>query len=103
MRNRPKLAAVMVAAALAGGSSGALAATPNSQQYGDPGASEPTSVPEQPTPEVTVAGGSGAAPVSAVEGETLPFTGQNVALAVGLGGAFVLAGLGLRRAGRQRQ
>lgn len=102
MRNRPKLAALVVGAALAaGGSTGAFAATPNSQQYGNPGASEPTTV--QPTPEVAVESASPPAQVSAVQGGTLPFTGQNIALAVGLGGAFVLAGLGLRRAGRQRQ
>ncbi len=74
---------------LALGVQGALAKTPNDDQYGNVQARQQYKPPKaKPTPLSTTG--------------TLPFTGVDLAV-VSVGGALVLAGgLGLRRLGRKR-
>jgi hypothetical protein len=71
------------------------------------GSTDTTDTTTEPDSRTSVAGASGSndnpptqgAPAGS--GDTLPFTGVNLAFLVGLGGALVAAGLLLRRAGRR--
>ncbi len=58
-------------------------------QGGESGGSEPQSSSDTPAPTVTKSS------------QDLPFTGQNIALFVGLGGLLLFGGYALRRAGRK--
>ena len=112
--NRRAIASVVATLLVAAGLCGGAWATPNKQQYDNPGASEPTTV--APTTPTTVAPATPSAKpakttapavagtltpptqAQAVESGTLPFTGQNIALVVLVGGVLIAAGIGLRRA-----
>ena len=76
----------------------ALAGSPNDTQYDNPSTSEPTNVDKGGTGG-TLGASAGSPPSS---GGTLPFTGQELVLFAGLGGLFILTGLGLRVAARAR-
>ena len=112
VRSRRSITTVLVALVIVAGTCTGAWATPNKQQYDNPGASEPTTVAPTPTttkpttPSATMPGTATepAGPLTpptqrqAVESGTLPFTGQNMALIVLVGGVFIAAGIGLRRA-----
>jgi hypothetical protein len=82
----------------------ALAGSPNDTQYDNPSTSEPTK-PEntqQGDTGGTLGASAGNPPAATSSGGTLPFTGQELVLFAGLGGLFILTGLGLRVAARAR-
>jgi hypothetical protein len=100
--------------------------SPNDTQYKNPGSTEPiavqpapktqpsstiavkpakaksSSIAVQPAPKTQASStGGSTGSVAAPSNQDLPFTGQNVALFVGLGGVLLAGGLLLRRAGRK--
>ena len=111
VKGRRVIACVLASFLVAALASAAALGNPNTQQYGNPAANEPTSTVSpkttQPAPKETknqseqVEGAltPPTTPPPAVQaGATLPFTGQNIAVIVIIGGVLVAAGLGLRRA-----
>jgi hypothetical protein len=78
----------------------AIAGSPNDTQYDNPSTSEPTNVDKGGTGGTL--GTSAGSPPASTSGGTLPFTGQELVLFAGLGGLFILTGLGLRVAARAR-
>jgi hypothetical protein len=113
VNSRRSIASVLATLVVAAGLCAGAWATPNKQQYDNPAQSEPTTV-APATPSTTKPGksttpgknttneviGAMTPPTQpqAVESGTLPFTGQNIALVVLIGGVLVAAGIGLRRA-----
>lgn len=110
--SRRSIASVLATLVVAAGLCAGAWATPNKQQYDNPASSEPTTVaptpsavkpaeatkPSSSTPNVAVGAMTPPTQPEAVASDTLPFTGQNVALIVLVGGVLVAAGIGLRRA-----
>jgi len=92
---------------------GSALANPRASQYDSPSSKEPTTVvkskkpataPKQGTLGVTSSATKPAAAKAPlqVSGGTLPFTGMDLALVIGLGGALAAGGLALRAVGRRR-
>jgi hypothetical protein len=85
---------------------GVALGSPNDTQYDNPSTSEPTNVDKGGTGGTGDTGGtlgaSAGSPPASTSGGTLPFTGQELVLFAGLGGLFILTGLGLRVAARAR-
>ncbi len=113
VNSRRSIASVLATLVVATGICASAWATPNTQQYDNPAKNEPTTVapattPSTTTPSTTTPGKNTTTEVigamtpptqpKAVESGTLPFTGQNIALVVLVGGVLVAAGIGLRRA-----
>ena len=98
---RSLVAAVGVTLILSVTAGSALAASPRNTQYDNPGQQEPVTVvkTEVLATRPTTSKGPSSQPAST---GTLPFTGLDLALIVGLGGALVGGGLALRAAGRKR-
>jgi hypothetical protein len=108
VNSRRSIASVLATLVVAAGICASAWATPNTQQYDNPAQNEPTTVAPAATPSKTKPGKNTTTEVigamtpptqpKAVESGTLPFTGQNIALIVLVGGVLVAAGIGLRRA-----
>jgi hypothetical protein len=105
-RNRKRLsvacATIGVALFVALAPGVALAGSPNETQYGNPSQTEETHV------KASTSVKAGTSPLGvksgvAQTGGTLPFTGQDIGIIVGLGALFIVIGLGLRVAVRGRR
>ena len=111
-RGRSRLTAIVcVAFVVTGMLAGNALANPRASQYDNPAAKEPTKVVKQgvlavktttktATKTATQTATPAQAPVQATSG-TLPFTGLDLALIVGGGGALVAGGFVLRAVGRK--
>lgn len=107
-RGRSRLTAIVcVAFVVASMLAGNALANPRASQYDNPASKEPTKVVKQgvlavktTTKTATQTATPAQAPVQATSG-TLPFTGLDLALIVGVGGALVAGGFALRAVGRK--
>jgi hypothetical protein len=101
-RGRRRLVAIVCLALAMGVVAGGALATPRASQYDNPSSTEPTKVVKQDVLGAKSSVVKTQAPKATTSTATLPFTGMDLALIVGLGGALVVGGFALRAAGRKR-